>query len=117
MELPVSKPDPNFTELHWDTFFSLLDAVVSSIIFEGPTSSFDKGQVLSISEESFQAAYEHMRNRLKHPLISESFRNYLAARPLADPKFKSVVKGSIAKLPESSRKQLSTVLTFLVSVL
>ncbi|KAI0008507.1 hypothetical protein F4779DRAFT_435177 [Xylariaceae sp. FL0662B] len=118
LKIPGPVSDAFFTEAQWKTLFALLDAIVPSIaVHDHLTTNGRSGDVLSISEEHFREVYRGVQTRMKYPPSMEKFREYLAARPVDDPRFISVVKQTVGKIPPSSKKQLGALLSFMVSVL
>ncbi|KAI1758620.1 long-chain fatty alcohol dehydrogenase [Hypoxylon sp. FL1150] len=52
---------------------------------------------------------------MRYPPTINQFREYLAFRPVEDPKFVSIVKQTMSKLPNSSKSQLRSLLNFIVT--
>lgn len=108
-QLPELKPGTYLTETQWQVLLALIDAVVPSIVVE--SEARDQKNQLQISQAQYTEAYERTRRLMKQPPDYDKFKQYLAARPLDNPRFMRLVKNTIQNVPDSSRKQLGTVLS------
>ncbi|KAL7626990.1 hypothetical protein AAE478_003766 [Parahypoxylon ruwenzoriense] len=110
-QLPELGPDTYFTETQWQVLFALIDAIVPSIIVESRAT--DQKNQLQISESQCNEAYEHTRESMKHPPDYEKFQQYLAERPLDNPRFLQIIKRAMQNITNTDRKQLGVILSIM----
>ncbi|KAI1386462.1 long-chain fatty alcohol dehydrogenase [Hypoxylon trugodes] len=112
---PVPASDTFFTETQWKVLFSLLDAVIPSVAVGGPSDMTGYSEVLRISENHFHEIYHGVQRRMRYPPTIDQFREYLAFRPVDDPRFISIVKQTVSRLSRSSKSQLGSLLNFMIT--
>ncbi|KAI1768866.1 long-chain fatty alcohol dehydrogenase [Hypoxylon sp. FL1150] len=111
-QLPELKSGTYLTETQWQVLLALIDAVVPSIVAESEAG--DQKHQLRISQPQYAEAYERTK-RLMKPPDYDKFQQYLAARPLDNPRFMRLIKSTIQRVPDSNRKQLGTVLSVIAT--
>lgn len=120
--IPVLAPEPDLadslTELQWEVFEALIEAVVPSIVVgaasssQGPTAD-ETQRHLFITEEDCADAYDDIIRTLKVPPTYAQFKEYLAARPLENPRFYKQLRRLVAGTPKSVRKRLGGALSLM----
>lgn len=121
--IPVLAPEPDLadslTELQWEVFEALIEAVVPSIVVGAPSSSSpnptadETQRHLFITEEECAKAYDDIIRTLKAPPTYAQFKEYLAARPLENPRFHKQLRRLVAGTPKSVRKRLGGALSLM----
>ncbi|KAH9886426.1 long-chain fatty alcohol dehydrogenase [Xylariomycetidae sp. FL2044] len=105
-----------FQQSHWDTLFALLDAAVPSLVSDADLIRDDtNASPLCVSERDIQLAYEPFLTTFNEPPTINEFRQYLAARPLDNPKFVAIIKELINGIPPRLQIQLVGLLGFLAT--
>ncbi|KAH7037665.1 GMC oxidoreductase [Microdochium trichocladiopsis] len=116
--IPVqaAEPEPGdyFTDLQWEVLESLIDAVVPAIVVASDGNS-DPGSALTandthkqlvVTEEQCTDAYDDLVATLKRPPTYDQFKEFLAARPLDNPRFHKQLRRIVGQTPKSVRKRL-----------
>ncbi|KAI1777630.1 long-chain fatty alcohol dehydrogenase [Hypoxylon cercidicola] len=111
--LPELKPGTYLSETQWQVLLALIDAVIPSIVVE--SEARDRKSQLPISKSQYEEAYERTKRSMKQPPDRAKFQQYLEARPLDNPRFLRLLKRTIQRVPDSSRKQLGAVLSIIAT--
>lgn len=111
-QLPELKPDTYLSETQWQVLLALIDAVIPSIVVGSEAEDQEKSQ-LRISQSQYVEAYERTKRLMKQPPDCDKFRQYLEARPLDNPRFMRLIKRTIQRVPDGTRKQLGAVLSII----
>jgi len=120
--IPVLASEPNLedslTNPQWEVFDALIDAVVPSIVVRASAPSQglaadDTYRKLFITEEECAEAYDDIIRTLEIPPTYAQFKEYLAARPLENPRFHKQLRRLVAGTPKSVRKRLGGALSLM----
>ncbi|KXJ94234.1 hypothetical protein Micbo1qcDRAFT_187923 [Microdochium bolleyi] len=119
--VPLQAPEPEagdyFTDLQWQVYDALIDAVVPSIVVasgsDTTAAGSDADRHLVVSEEQCAAAYDDLVSTLKAPPTYDQFKEFLAARPLENPRFRKQIRRLLDSTPKSARKQLGGALNLM----
>lgn len=116
--IPVQAPEPTagdyFTELQWEVYDALIDAVVPSIVVaSGAGASPDTSKHLVILEEQCAAAYEDLIRTVRSAPTYGEFKEFLAARPLENQRFRKQIRRLMDSTSSLSRKKLAGALNLM----
>ncbi|KAI0199672.1 GMC oxidoreductase [Astrocystis sublimbata] len=117
--VPVNLPAPlevdGFSEEHWATLFTLLDAVTPSIVIDSKTDSetADDKNHLHITESQCLEAYERTKTHVRNAPDYNKFKEYLRSRPVQSPEYIEHIKRVIGHLPKSSQRKFGGLLGLL----
>ncbi|RYP69262.1 hypothetical protein DL771_006230 [Monosporascus sp. 5C6A] len=114
VELPALGPSTYFNETQWQVLFSMIDAVIPSIVI-GSAAGKDEKHHLQISQNQCNESYEYIQQVTSHPPGFEEFVEYLGARPLENQLFLWQVRRALNSLPPHSKRQLGGLLSLLAT--
>ncbi|RYP30802.1 hypothetical protein DL767_006083 [Monosporascus sp. MG133] len=114
VELPALGPGTYFDETQWQVLFSIIDAVIPSIVI-GSAAEKNEQHHLQISQNQCNDSYEYIQQVTSHPPAFEKFVEYLGARPLENQLFLGQVRRALNKLPPHSKRQLGGLLSLLAT--
>ncbi|RYP45147.1 hypothetical protein DL768_008465 [Monosporascus sp. mg162] len=114
VELPALGPGAYFDETQWQVLFSIIDAVIPSIVI-GSAAEKNENHHLQISQSQCNESYEYIQQVTRHPPAFEEFVKYLGARPLENQLFLSEVRRALNNLPPHSKRQLGGLLSLLAT--
>ena len=104
--------DNYFTDAQWTTLMAIMDTVIPSVHRE-TTTSYQLSQ-LTISNETFSDAVEHLKANVVDPPSLELLDSYLGERPSENPDFQALFKRTLLDYSrEDARKGLAIVLSAL----
>ncbi|KAI1102629.1 long-chain fatty alcohol dehydrogenase [Jackrogersella minutella] len=112
-QLPELQPDTYFSETQWQVLFSLVDAVIPSIVAESRVTK--RKNQLRIPQPQYEEAYEHTKRVMSNPPNYEKFQQFLEARPLENPRFSRLLKRIIQGVPIGDRKRLGGILNIVAT--
>ncbi|KAI8961147.1 long-chain fatty alcohol dehydrogenase [Daldinia sp. FL1419] len=105
----VVMTDDVFTESQWQTLLALVDSVVPSIVVGESTA--ENSTSIAITQGQFDRLYGQIQQKMASPPTAEEFQQYLKGRPAHNAKFVGAIKGTIASLAPTPRKQLGFILS------
>ncbi|KAI1868243.1 hypothetical protein JX265_007066 [Neoarthrinium moseri] len=104
-----------FNESHWRMLFALLDAAIPSISLDNAPTQGSVGDQLTISQEELLLAHQNIQATVHDSPSMASYHQYLASRPLDDPKFVTIIKETIGQIPPRLQRQLAGILDFMTT--
>lgn len=115
--LPTPIPAPPegsldwLTAEEWETYMSLIDAVLPPIVTEA--SLTDKRNQKRITQEQFDQAVQKTLSTVSNPPSFEKVEQFLKAKPSDIPECVAAAKGGLLIAPDDVKKQLKSVLKLL----
>lgn len=108
--------DAYFTTEQWITLMAIMDAVIPSIT-RGSGSEIEGKSQLSVKDEEYTAAVEHLRENVVDAPEEMVLEEYLREKPSDSPAFQGLLRRLLIHYtPEEARKGLGFVLSTLKSV-
>jgi len=104
--------DQHFTDAQWTTLMAIMDTVIPAVHREA-TTSYQTTQ-LTISNEKYSKAVEHLKANVVDPPSTELLDSYLSERPSENPAFQALLRRTLVDYSrDDARKGLAIMLSAL----
>lgn len=110
---PHATDDSYFTPAQWAVWWSLMDAVIPSIVPGDPADSSEANNEYRVPASEFDSYYKTLCEKVKSPPSREDFEKVLRERPSDNLRFKQNMIRTLDVLPKDTIGQIAGVLNLL----